>query len=131
MGLSDDIQRKRRSNDIWSLPVLAGVLIFQGAAVGVTAAREMVPAGHASAVKLIGVARERYDNRTGATGAIWGTAEKTTFQAAITGATPAVIGNPVYAVDDNTFTMTNSGALLVVGTLAGVDADGTFWIKTN
>ncbi|MGN6777578.1 hypothetical protein [Rhizobium sp.] len=128
MTATADIRRKWRPGDKYGYPVLAGVRIFGGAMVGVTAALAMVPAGHASAVALIGFAEESIDNRSGATGDWVGQARKGVTLIPLSGATPADIGKPVYASADDTFTLT-AGALLQAGTLHAIDADGV-WLKT-
>lgn len=92
------------------LPVVATDIIYEGAAVGDNAsgyARPLV-AGDS----FLGFAREQADNASGAAGAVkvklW---EKGKIEIAVTGATgPGDVGENVYATDDDTFTMTSSGA---------------------
>lgn len=128
MAASDDIQRKKRSGDSYGYPVLANIKLYQGAMVGITANKEAVPAGHASAVKLVGFAPQRVDNTGGATGDRKTNIDKGVYQIALAGATVANIGAAVYASDDNTFTLTQS-TYLQAGTIYAIDADGV-WLKT-
>jgi predicted RecA/RadA family phage recombinase len=112
----------------YSYPVLAGVVIFGGTAVGITANQEAVPAGHASVAKLLGFADQRVDNRDGETGDVYAKIEKDVRLIPIAGATVANIGATVYASADDTFTLT-AGSLLAIGTIDAIDADGV-WLKT-
>lgn len=128
MAASDDIQRSRRNGDSFGYPVLANVRIFQGTMVGITANREAVPAGHVSAVKLMGFAAQRVDNIGGATGDKKINIEKGVFPITLAGATVANIGAAVYASDDNTFTLTQS-TNLQAGTIVAIDAEGV-WMRT-
>jgi predicted RecA/RadA family phage recombinase len=130
MAATNDIRRNMRSGDRYGYPVLAGVTIFGGSVMGITAALAAVPAAHASCVALIGIAEERIDNSAGATGDQYANAKKGIFDITLAGATAADIGSPVYASDDETFTLdAAAGANLQIGTLHAIDADGV-WLKT-
>ncbi len=131
MVASNDIRAKKKptGSRAYGYYVLAGVRIFAGTAVGITANREAVPAGHASAIKLMGFAEERYDNRDGQTGDVIAKVEKDIRVITLAGATVANIGAAVYASADDTFTLT-AGALLQIGTIDAIDADGV-WLKTT
>lgn len=130
MAATDDIRSRKKPGlgRRYAYPVLGGQKIFGGAAVGITANKEAVPAGHASAVKLIGFAEERVDNSLGATGDLSVTVEKDARLISLAGATVANIGATVYASADDTFTLT-AGSLLALGTIDAIDADGV-WLKT-
>ncbi|RFB91772.1 hypothetical protein B5K08_15860 [Rhizobium leguminosarum bv. trifolii] len=130
MTATNDIRAKKKPGlgRAYGYPVLAGVIIYGGAAVGITANKEAVPAGHASAVKLIGFAEERIDNSTGATGDQYVKIEKDIRVIPLAGAVVANIGAAVYASADDTFTLA-AGALLQIGTIDAIDADGV-WLKT-
>ncbi|WP_375591042.1 capsid cement protein [Hoeflea alexandrii] len=130
MAATNDIRRRERSGDRYGYPVLAGVIIYGGTAMGVTAALAAVPAGHVNAVALVGIAEERIDNSAGATGDQLANAKKGIFDIVLAGATAANIGDPVYASADDTFTLDDAaGANLQIGTLHAIDADGV-WLKT-
>lgn len=127
MAATADIRRRTRTGDAYGYPVLAGVRIFGGTYIGVTAALAAVPAGHASCVALIGFAEENVDNRDGATGDRLINAKKDVTAITLAGATAADIGKTVYASADDTFTLA-AGALLPAGILHAIDADGV-WLK--
>jgi adhesin HecA-like repeat protein len=130
MTATNDIRAKKKPGHTraYGYPVLTNLVIFGGAAVGITANKEAVPAGHVSAVKLMGFAEERIDNTGGATGDQFVKVEKDVRVIPLAGATVANIGAAVYASADDTFTLT-AGALLQIGTIDAIDADGV-WLKT-
>ena len=130
MTATNDIRAKKKGlfTRSYGYPALAGVQIFGGTAVGITAALAAVPAGHADAVALVGFAEERIDNRDGATGDQFVKIEKDVRVIPLAGATPANIGDAVYASADDTFTLV-AGELLAIGTIDAIDADGV-WLKT-
>ena len=129
MAASTDIRRRWRDGTSYGYPVLAGVRIFGGTMIGVTAAGAAVPAAHASAVALVGFAKESIDNTTGATGDQHIEARKGVTQIPLAGAAYADIGKTVYASADDTFTLT-AGALLAAGSIDAIDAEGV-WLKTR
>ncbi len=130
MTASNDIRSKKKPGlgRLYGFPVLAGVVIFGGAAVGLTAAGYLVPAAHANAVKLIGFAQERVDNSAGASGDLWATVEKDVRIIPLAGAAVTDIGATVYASADDTFTLV-AGALLPLGKIDAIDGDGV-WLST-
>jgi predicted RecA/RadA family phage recombinase len=128
MAATNDIEYAERQGNAYSYPVLAGVTHYGRAGVGVTAAGYSVPAGHVSAVALVGLAEERIDNSAGANGAKKVRAKKGIFKIPLS-ATPANVGSLVYMSDDATFTLV-AGALLSIGRVHAVDADGT-WLKID
>lgn len=128
MAASNDLRYKRRNGQSYGYPVLANVKIFGRAAVGITANKEAVPAGHGSAVKLLGFAEERVDNTGGATGDQYVKIEKGVFNIPLAGAAVSNIGATVYCTADDTFTLTAS-TNLAIGTIDAIDADGV-WLKT-
>jgi len=127
MAATTDLSYPQRNGDAYSFGVLGGVKLFGRAVVGITATKLAVPAGHVSAVRLMGLAEERVDNTSGADGDVKVHVKKGTFLIPLS-ATPTNIGAAVYASDDNTFTLT-AGALLQIGTVDAVTAEGT-WLKT-
>lgn len=130
MAASTDIRAKKKPQHVrrYGLPVFANVVIYGGAAVGLTSGGYVVPAGHASAVKLIGFAEERADNTGGANGDVTATVERDIRAIPLAGAGVSNIGATVYASADDTFTLT-AGSLLALGTIDMVDAEGV-WLKT-
>lgn len=129
MAATTDIRsRRKHGGRSYGYPALAGVVLYGGAAAGITANKEAVPAGHASAVKLIGFVEERVDNTGGQTGDQIVRIEKDIRLIPLAGAVVANISAAVYASADDTFTLT-AGALLQIGTIDAIDADGV-WLKT-
>lgn len=110
-------------------PVKAGVRLFGRALVALTAAKFAVPAGTAGAVAIVGIAELHTDNRDGADGDMLVTALRDVrgfeFEA-----TPADIGKAVYAVDDATISLDNTGGKLKVGIIAGL-GDGRTWVSVG
>lgn len=99
-----------RGNDI---PVIASDIIYEGAAVGIVAAT-----GHARPLVagdlFGGFAEAQADNSAGAAAAIYVHTIKTgQIQLAVTGATVTDVGCPVYATDDNTFTLNPVGGSFI------------------
>lgn len=128
MALANDVLYPERNGDAYTFGVLANVKLYGRAVGGITSGKLAVPAGHGSAVKLIGLVEERVDNTGGADGDQKVRFKKGVFLVPLT-ATVANIGAAVYASDDNTFTLT-AGSLLQIGIVHAVDADGT-WLKIS
>ncbi len=130
MTASNDIRAKKKfGGRSYGYPALAGVKVYGGACVGITANKEAVPAGNVNAVKLMGFAEERIDNTNGLTGDQYVKIEKDIRLIPLAGAVVANIGAAVYASADDTFTLT-AGSLLQIGTIDAIDADGV-WLKTT
>lgn len=127
MAASNDLDYTERQGVAYEFPALANTLYYGRIGVGVTAAGIAVPAGHADAVKLVGLASERVDNRGGANGDRRVRAKKGVFRIPLS-ATAANTQAPVYMTADDTFTLTAS-TNLQIGTIDAVDADGV-WLKT-
>lgn len=94
-------------------PVIAADIIYEGAAVGI------VPGtGHAQPLtatdKFGGFAVAKADNSGGAAAAInVEVVKKGEIELAVTGAVITDVGNPVYATDDDTFTLSPVGGVFV------------------
>ena len=108
--------RKPRSYEQGSmndLPVIASDIIYEGAAVGMVQA-----SGHARPLaagdRFVGFAEATADNSAGAAAAInvrvYGIGE---IQLAVTGATITDVGQPVYASDDDTFSISPVSGVFV------------------
>lgn len=122
----------RREPDIESHPMRGGVTIFTGALVMLDAAGWAGPGATSATLKAVGRAE---DTRTSATNGErqirvrrgvfrWGNSDPAGADAI----TRADIGNPAYAVDDQTLAKTsNGGARSVAGIIRDVDAQGV-WI---
>lgn len=125
MSLTKDVIRREREGRAYGYPVLGGIKIFWGALVALTAAGKAVPAGHASGIVSVGVARNHADNTDDDSDAPYVEAQRGVFALPFdTPPTPADIGKTVYAVDDGAVTLTTGG--LRVGTLDGIDRSEFF-----
>lgn len=105
--------RAKDQGDINEVPVIAADIIYEGAAVG-----RVKASGHArpltSADKFIGFAEAKADNSAGAAAAINARVYKRgAVQLAVTGAVITDIDQPVYATDDDTFTLLPTGGVFV------------------
>ena len=93
-------------------PVIAADIIFEGAAVGLVNAT-----GHARPLvatdKFAGFAEAKVDNSAGAAAAInVRVIADGLIQLTVTGAVITDVGQPVYATDDNTFSMVSGGVFI-------------------
>jgi len=129
MAATRDLEIPSRDGTRFGYPVKAGIRFFGRAIVAVTAAGLAVPAAHADAIAIVGLAEFHVDNRDGADGDLTVTAIRDTrgfeFEA-----TFADIGKPVYATDDATLTLDATGGKLKVGTIAGL-GDGRTWVSVG
>jgi len=129
MAATRDLEIPSRDGTRFGYPVKAGIRFFGRAIVAVTAAGLAVPAAHADAVAIVGLAEFHVDNRDGVDGDLTVTAIRDTrgfeFVAAF-----ADIGKPVYATDDATLTLDATGGKLKVGTIAGLGDDRT-WVSVG
>ncbi|RFC63794.1 hypothetical protein DYI37_11435 [Fulvimarina endophytica] len=132
MAATKDLRRTARTGDGYGYQVPEGTLIYGGTIVAVTAALAALPAGSAGTVAVAGVAEQRIDTRQGAAVEEDGQtvrAMRGVFLFPVTGATPANIGDPVYAVDDATLSLDDSaGTRLKAGVIDGIDATGV-WVR--
>lgn len=95
------------------IPVIASDIIYEGAAVGVVKA-----SGHARPLaagdRFAGFAEAKADNASGAAAAInVRVVESGKIELAVTGATITDVDQPVYATDDDAFTMSPVGGVFV------------------
>lgn len=95
------------------LPVIASDIIYEGAAVGLVAA-----SGHcrplAAGDRFVGFAEQKADNSAGAAAAInVRVIEAGKVQLSVTGVAITDVGQPVYATDDNAFTLSPVSGVFV------------------
>jgi len=114
MALSADRRTEYKVGVEIAFPVAAATTIYGGAMVCVDANGYAVPAADTAGLKFVGVARENVDNSGGANGdksVI--VRRKGVFRFKATSITQAMVGDTMYAVDDETFdeTVTNSVAV--------------------
>ncbi|MBI4797092.1 MAG: hypothetical protein HY790_14855 [Deltaproteobacteria bacterium] len=85
-------------------PVAAAVKIYAGSLVCANASGYVTPAADTSGLRLAGVALEQVDNTTGANGAKNVRVRRQgVFEFDAASITQAMVGDPMYAVDDHTF----------------------------
>jgi hypothetical protein len=85
-------------------PVAAATKIYAGSLVCVNSAGLAVPAADAAGYAFAGVAQEQVDNGSGANGAKMVRVRRTgVFEFDALSLTQAMVGQPMYAVDDHTF----------------------------
>lgn len=120
-----------RSGDAYAYGVKGGTRIYAGTLVALTASGFAVPAGHTDAKVIVGVSAHHADNRDGFDddGHIRVQKDRTWRLAFDAAPTVTDIGKPVYAVDDDTVSLSDgSGSRLQVGTLDGIE-NGIGWTK--
>jgi hypothetical protein len=134
-ALSADRNTARRTGEMFSRPVLGGVLIYAGALVCLDAAGYAQPGAVATTLAADGRAEFHVDNTTGANGAVnievhpgifrWDNSAGGDLIAA------ANIGAVAYVVDDHTVALTSGGATRsVAGKIVDVDSVGV-WVATG
>jgi len=107
--------------------VKGGVRIWGRALVALDASGLAVPVGSSGAVAFAGIAESSVDNRDGTDGA-----QTVSLVRDVRGfgfaATPADLNKAVYATDDETLTLSNTG--LRIGVIVGLDA-GLVWVDLS
>ncbi|MEO0036228.1 MAG: hypothetical protein RLZZ501_2251 [Pseudomonadota bacterium] len=111
-------------------PVAAGAVIYAGALACLDATGYAVPASAVAGLTGDGRAEETIDNSAGAAGAATVRVRRGVFRWANAGdVTRAAIGDPAYAVDDQTVSADSSGSTRsAVGTIEDIDASGV-WVR--
>jgi hypothetical protein len=114
----------------FGFPVDAGVITYFGGMVGVSHAGLARPAGSAPNLAIVGVAKQTRNNSQGAAGAETVEARRGVFAVANDGSvTSGMVGQPAYAVDDQTVSASsNSNTRSQAGLIMNVDANGV-WVK--
>lgn len=103
-ALSSDRLTSYREGIELDFPVAADTKIYAGSMVCVDADGYAVPAADTSGYLFLGVALEQVDNSAGADGAKNVRVRRTgVFEFDAASITQAMIGDPMYAVDDQTF----------------------------
>lgn len=104
-------------DDLNDVPAVAADIIFAGAAVGDNASGLARP--FVDGDPFLGFAVAKCDNSAGAASAkSVRVAQRGTVKLTLGGTvTAAKIGDPVYATDDNTFSLTDSGSDVAIGSL--------------
>jgi hypothetical protein len=118
-----------RDGEAYSAPVKALVIIYARTLVALTVDGYAVPAGHADAVVIAGISGHHADNTNGFDGDGEVRIEKRRAFELAFDAPPAIadIGKPVYAIDNNTVSLSDAeGSRLKAGTLDGIER-GAAW----
>jgi hypothetical protein len=132
MPLAKERNTSMRDPAINAFPVAAGVKVFQGSLVALSAAGLAQPGGTASTLTAAGRAEETVDNTGGAAGAVMVTVRRGVFQfrnAAGDAITQADVNKDCFIVDDETVARTNGGnTRSIAGKVRGVDTAGV-WVE--
>nr|WP_294555839.1 hypothetical protein [uncultured Rhodopila sp.] len=135
MALAGDILLDRRGENNpraeFGYAVPAGEIVYRGSLVALNVAGNIVRVQTAGALGFLGVANKRVDNRSGSAASTdLVVPERGTFAIVVPIATftNVAAAATVYAVDDGTVTLTNTGSLLAIGTLAGIE-NGATWVN--
>lgn len=103
-ALTRDRATKYREGVEVEFPVAASTKIFAGSLVCVNANGFVTPAGDTAGYTFVGVAQEQVDNTSGSNGAKVVRVRRTgVFEFDAASLTQAMMGQPMYAVDDHTF----------------------------
>jgi hypothetical protein len=111
-------------------PVKAVTRIYGGSLVAVDSTGYAMPAGNTVGHKLVGIALEQADNRTGANGAVSIRVRTAgVFEFGATSISQANVGADMYVVDDQTFDDVDPGQGIKCGKLAKYISTTKGWIK--
>ena len=113
MALTANVKVARRGppgRGSFGYQVAAGEKIWGGGAVALNAAGTLQRVQTAGSLVAVGLATRDYDNSASAAiSPDWVEVERGYFMLPVTGATPSLVDQNVYATDDNTFTMSVPG----------------------
>lgn len=111
--LSDDAYRVFGLGDVQAYGVIASDIIYSGAAVGLVGGTGYSRPLNASD-RFAGFAEDRVDNSTGAAGAKDVRVKRRgQIEMTVAGAVITDVGQPVYATDDDTFTLSPVGGVFI------------------
>lgn len=136
MALTGNIAPRRRGyarGDAFGYPVAPNEVVYTGGLTCVNASGQAQRVQSAGSVAFIGIATTGQNNTGSAVAGDNVVAAFDTYALTVPGATPTNIGEPVYASDDNTLTLTapTTGFTGKVGYLAGIDNGQTYVRVTN
>jgi len=116
--LTKDLTRAYELGDINEYPILGGEVIYQGAAIGLEVASGYVRSLQAGD-KFVGFAEDSIDASNASDG------EKSirvkrrgSVTLELSGAAITDVGKSLYAVDDNTFTLSSAGSSVYIGQIS-------------
>ncbi len=135
MALSGNYSPARRGFSTgrrFGYPIAPGEVIYTGGLTGVNASGQSQRIQTAGTVAFVGIAEAGSNNAASAAAGSTIVGQLDCYRLPVPGATPANIGAPVYATDDNTLTLTKptSGFEGVVGYLAGIE-NGATWVELS
>lgn len=119
MALSKDRDVCMKYGDLREMPVVASEVIYKGALVKIDANGFMAPCSSEAGAVFAGIAYESVDNSAGIDGAVSGRVlrDDKSHQLPGSGFTQADLGKKVYAADDETVVLVDSGDLQEVGVI--------------
>jgi hypothetical protein len=119
MAATKDILTNRQEGILFAFPVYQAVKIYAGTMVCIGASHGYaIPGADAAGNIFVGIAAEQADNSSGNSGDIWIKVwRKGIFELAATSITQAMVGDPMYVVDDQTFDETSPGNSILCGRL--------------
>lgn len=128
MALSADKPREYGHGDFNEYPVQAAEKIYQGSAVGIVAAdgyADVLAAG----MVFVGFAEKTADNTGGAAGAIRVRCRREgQVKLVVVGVDATKVGEPVFATDDDTFTLTSAANRPQIGIVSQHVSGTTCWV---
>ena len=128
MALTADRQTARKEDRQREIPVAATTTIYKGSMVAIDGSGYLVPASDTAGLVVVGVADEKVDNSAGANGDLnCRVLTGGTFKFAASSITQAMLGDMMYAVDDQTFDNTSAN-LIAVGILVKYESTTEGWI---
>lgn len=131
MPLTADRNTPLKQTDIVVIGVGAGVSIFAGSLIALSATGFAIPGKTATGLTYVGRAEESVDNTAGVDGAVAVKVHRNrAFKWANDGTvTQARLFKPVYIVDDATVAAADgTGTRSAAGLLVGIDSDGV-WVE--
>lgn len=136
MALTGNIAPARRGfsrGAAFGYPIAPGEVIYTGGLTGINASGQAQRLQTSGTVAFIGLAERGHSNVGSSAVGDNVVGQMDCFKLAVPSATPANIGAPVYATDDNTLTLTkpSSGFEGVIGYLAGIEAGATWVTLSN
>jgi hypothetical protein len=131
-ALAEDRSTEERAMQYRTYGVLASTKIFAGSMVAITAAGYAVPASDTAGLILVGRAEAQIDNSAGASGALDITVKRGTFSWAATGMAISNVGDPVFALDDQTVGVTGGSTNKVyAGVIAEYVSATEVWVEQD
>lgn len=121
-----------RDGKQFSYPAAAAAVLIQGAMVALDSSGNAVDVTEATGLIICGIAESTVDNTDGGAGDLSVKVRAGCFKFANATAgdaiTAADVGNPAYAVDNETVSDVATGRS-IAGCIVAVDSDGGIWVK--